>query len=269
MADAAAAAANDDGGAADGGIDCAVTATPPSLVWVDEAIRSPPPPPQAYASHTLAAAAPPLPSRISMCLRRRLCAALARLPQARRPKAVGDASDRSAWEHATWPAAALCAPRTIDAVGALVAAAPRAALLYLVLAQPPERCAAAQEARAAWAALLEGLSRGGGGGSGGEEEREGGGDATRDVARAEAWHEALGHLAAALPPPSLFALLAAVPGGAALPPNEAEALRRASLAADAARALRDVLSGLARDEWAERDGLDADGASFAGAVGPI
>ena len=75
------------------------------------------------------------------------------------------------------------------------------------------------------------------------------GESPESTSAQHAQHAPIVHLADALPPPSLFALLA--DADVALSPHASERLRHRSLAADAARSLRSVVAALAHDEWAD------------------
>ena len=112
--------------------------------------------------------------------------------------------------------------------------------------------------------LASALTRGGGGvssgagdGDGGGSDGSGSGGGSSGSGGAGALRDATFCLLAdALPPSSLFALLAAAE--ATLMPAESDALRQRSLAGQAARSLRAVVTNLAT-EVAAADGMDRGG----------
>ena len=138
---------------------------------------------------------------------------------------------------AAWPATVLGVP-TADGIGLLAPASPNAAFAYVLVAHPAGRCEHSPAARAAWARLIAAL---------------GGADVPPDdSAMARLRDAAVWQLADALPPPSLFAVLAAAE--AAVRPATSDALRRRSVAAQVARALREVVGALAADTDAAPSG---------------
>ena len=134
------------------------------------------------------------------------------------------------------PAATLCAPTAAAAIALLVGArapcqAPRAALAYALAVEPPSACELSPNARANWAALLAGLT------------------ASHAADAAPLRKAALAQLADAISPPSFFAVLAAAE--VTLGPSERDGLRARSLAGQAARSLRAMVTTLALEEWAD------------------
>ena len=137
---------------------------------------------------------------------------------------------------AAWPATVLGAPTAADSIRLLAPAAPAAAFAYVLVAHPAADCEHSSAARAAWARLVIALNHGA------PMDARHAADAEGVTRLREA---AIGQLADALPPPSLFAVLAAAE--AAVRPAVSDVLQRRSVAAQAARALRQVVGALAAD----------------------